>query len=466
MPPGLSTMTRPPGPGACLPTGAAFQTARRRLREAGDRPPAGPYPHQHRPEPDHDQQGQPGPDPAQAQVAASTPARSPAGSRPAWRRGSGCAGTRTSPAPSSTPSSANTTPARGCIAANHGQASMAWASTSGSGLNSRGSTPASPPITTAKPRTGGEPEDGDPAREVAGVPFPAAAERGPDQRLRGDRHRVEGERAEHPQLQRDLVRGQRGGAEPGRHGGRGQEADLESGAAHEQVPAEHEVPPQYRRVGAQRRPLAQQRADEQCAGQGLGARVGDRRADQPELRRVHQQRAEHGGQRVRAQHEDAADGGCPGSREASRCRPWPAADRESPARRSAASASRPRRRPGCRRRGYRPPGRPAVPPPPGGPRRRPGPARTPVPLRRRRRSGPRHRSGGPPAPWCRTRRRYRARRRTRPRSRRSPGRPAAYARGGRRRPCRRARTAARRRGRRVPAEPARPPGGRWVRFRR
>ena len=56
---------------------------------------------------------------------------------------------RMSPAPMSTPSSANTTPASGCMPANHGQARMLWAYTCGSELNNRGSTPAPPPMTTA-----------------------------------------------------------------------------------------------------------------------------------------------------------------------------------------------------------------------------------------------------------------------------------------------------------------------------
>ena len=56
-----------------------------------------------------------------------------------------------SPAPSSTPSMANTTPATGCSAAKNHQATGTAASTAASGVNTGGSTPDSAANSTPNP---------------------------------------------------------------------------------------------------------------------------------------------------------------------------------------------------------------------------------------------------------------------------------------------------------------------------
>ena len=76
-------------------------------------------------------------------------------------------------------------------------------------------SPQTPPMRAMRPAV---------RRAPATSPAPRV---GPDQRLGGDRHRVEGERAEHPQLQGDLVGAERGRAEPGGDRGGGEEAGLE-----------------------------------------------------------------------------------------------------------------------------------------------------------------------------------------------------------------------------------------------
>ena len=68
-------------------------------------------------------------------------------------------------------------------------------------------------------------------------------ERGPDQRLRGDRERVEQQRRELPQLQADLMGGDLRRPDARRDRGRGEERDLERGRAQDEVAADHELRP-------------------------------------------------------------------------------------------------------------------------------------------------------------------------------------------------------------------------------
>ena len=96
-------------------------------------------------------------------------------------------------------------------------------------------------MSSAKRHAADAAEQRDPAGQGPRAGVVAGAERGADQRLRGDGERVEHQRGEEPQLQGDLVGADRGGAEAGGDGGRGQEAGLEGDAPDQQVPAEHEL---------------------------------------------------------------------------------------------------------------------------------------------------------------------------------------------------------------------------------
>ena len=74
------------------------------------------------------------------------------------------------------------------------------------------------------------------------------AEHSPHDHLPGDRDRVEHEREERPELERDLVRAERRVAEPSRHGAGRDERAVEGGRAQEDVAPELEQPAQQRRV--------------------------------------------------------------------------------------------------------------------------------------------------------------------------------------------------------------------------
>ena len=136
-----------------------------------------------------------------------------------------------SPAPIRMPSSANTTPLSGISAANSHQISCACSTTRGSSVNACGRTSVEREQHEAEAGADdGRPQDHPRGRRARprGV---ARAEQAADHHLRGDRQRVEDEREEDEELERDLVRGQRGGADPGQHGGGDQErAEQRAGA--------------------------------------------------------------------------------------------------------------------------------------------------------------------------------------------------------------------------------------------
>ena len=94
-------------------------------------------------------------------------------------------------------------------------------------MNSRGSTDA-PTANTAANTTAAAVEN-TVTRHATDLACASVtgAERRPDQRLRGDRQRIQHQRKETPQLQHHLVGGDRGRAEPRRNRGRGHEAGLE-----------------------------------------------------------------------------------------------------------------------------------------------------------------------------------------------------------------------------------------------
>ncbi len=118
-----------------------------------------------------------------------------------------------SPAPMRIPSSANTAPFNGCMSAKSGHRSAASSSTDASPVNARGSTSASRSMSTVN--TPPSATDSQIIRSLAavGVLRPAGAELAPDDDLTCDRDRVEDEREEDPELERDLVRADRGLAE-------------------------------------------------------------------------------------------------------------------------------------------------------------------------------------------------------------------------------------------------------------
>ena len=265
---------------------------------------------------------------------------------------------------------------------------------------------------------------------------------------------------------RDLVGADRGDPEPGRHRGRRQPAGLERGAADQQVTAEHELPHDHRRAGPQRRPSRGPARPRKSPPETVCATtLATAEPVRPQPGRIDQQRAEHRGEHVRAEHEEQR---APGVLHAAH--PAVAGRGEQQAggaerRRCAASPRRRRRRPG-RRPGR---GRPA--------RRRPGRAATsstpvasasqdawtPSATAAARSPAPKRRAARPVVPYAISVPNQTADRHhgaaDRDRGQRDP------ARGGRPRRCRPARRAARRPGRPAPAGPgaAMPPGasGAW-----
>ena len=109
---------------------------------------------------------------------------------------------------------------------------------------------------------------------------------------------------EEPELQGDLVRADRGRGEPRGHRGRRQEARLERHPADQQVAAERQLLRDGSGAGPQRHPFGDQRAGEKQPAQGLRRGVRHGGADQPEAGREDEQRAERGGEQVRAEDEE------------------------------------------------------------------------------------------------------------------------------------------------------------------
>ncbi len=126
---------------------------------------------------------------------------------------------------------------------------------------------------------------------------------GAHERLRGDRHGVQRQCREEPQLHADLVRAEGGRADTRRDGRRREGADLERAAAQNEVAVGDQLLGHERPVDAQAHPLAAQRGDEQGARDGLGDDVGPRRADQAEPGRVDQDRGQGGRDQEREGHE-------------------------------------------------------------------------------------------------------------------------------------------------------------------
>ena len=123
-----------------------------------------------------------------------------------------------SPAPIRIPSNANTAPFSGCMSAKSGQRSAVSSSTAASPVKILGSTPPSASITQRESAARRHREPDHPlARGICplGATRPELA---PHDDLTGDRHRVEDEREEDEELERDLVRADRGLPEAGRHG--------------------------------------------------------------------------------------------------------------------------------------------------------------------------------------------------------------------------------------------------------
>ena len=154
---------------------------------------------------------------------------------------------------------------------------------------------------------------------------PTRAERGTHQRLRRDGQRIQHQRKEIPQLQHHLVGGDGGGAEPGGHRTRRDEAGLKGQRAQHQIAAHHHLRAQHRGSSRSGTRSDQQRSAEQHRGQPLPDQVGHRRTGQPQPRHtqpaVHQQRAQHRRHTRTRQTRSAAAAWCPARRASSRCRP-------------------------------------------------------------------------------------------------------------------------------------------------
>ena len=231
-----------------------------------------------------------------------------------------------------------------------------------------------------------------------------AAQRLPDQRLRGDRVRVEHQGQEEEQLQRDLVGAERGGAGAGGHPRGDEEGQLEHGGAQQQVAADDQLgcgaPPGRGRQAAPSRTSARTNS---AGGERLPGDVGDRRADETQPDRVHEQRAEHEAEQAAGQHVPhrtaqllhAAQPAVAGQRDQQQRRAE-AGDAQPLLPRLGDGARAPGQQPGQRsgedleqQRGRRGRGR--------------APARWPARPRRRRRPGRRRRRGGRRGRSCRRR---------------------------------------------------------------
>ena len=218
---------------------------------------------------------------------------------------------------------------------------MACSRTAGSELNHDGTHAGAggdEHARSATPQTAAEQPD--PAGERPGAGVVAGAERRADQRLGGDRQRVEHQRGEEPQLQGDLVGAERGGAEPGAR--RRSRTGSWPGTPRpgQQVPAEHELLARSRAGRGRsdtRSPTSA--AANSTAAERLRDDVGHRRADQAQPAGVDQQRAEHARRAGSGRARSTAGGGCPARRAASRCRRRRAAGRARRGPRSAASCA-------------------------------------------------------------------------------------------------------------------------------
>ena len=212
---------------------------------------------------------------------------------------------RTSPAPMSTPSRANTTPARGCMTTNQGQAMQRLGrAPPGRARTAPGSTQAPAPIDaprSASPQTRADARD--PGRRVPG---PAAVSPAPRVAPTSDWAAIAtASRASAQNIHSCSAiwcAPSGGRAEAGRHRGRREEADLERGAPDQQVAADHELAPQHGRPRGQRHPLATSARTNSTPPMAWATDVGDRRADQAQPDRVDQQRAEQGGDHVGGEH--------------------------------------------------------------------------------------------------------------------------------------------------------------------
>ena len=201
------------------------------------------------------------------------------------------------------PSSAKTAPFSGCINAKSGHRSAASSSTEASPVNARGSTLRAPSISDGK---GPAERDGQPdhalARAVGLLPAPGP-ELAADDDLPGDRDRVEHEREEDPELERDLVRADRRLAEARRDGAREDERAHQRGRPdedplpeREHAAREAEAQPSLARGASPRRITTRKAAPMP----ELRDRGPPRRALDPPAEPVHEDHLEDDVRRIRA----------------------------------------------------------------------------------------------------------------------------------------------------------------------
>ena len=222
-----------------------------------------------------------------------------------------------SPAPKKTPSSANSAPATGIIPTSHGHSTLAWSRTSASEVKSAGT------IVRAggEERADGDAED-EPGHEQAarqrrrGVDG-ARAEQAADQRLRGDRDRVEHERDEDPELEADLVRGDLGVAHARRDAAASRNAAVNASERRPRSRAARSCGSMRGQDGRERGRAAHEQHDEHGGRGDLRDDVRDRRAldAEPEAADQDERRARRSRDwRPRARRGRCA---CPGTRAAS-----------------------------------------------------------------------------------------------------------------------------------------------------
>ena len=128
-----------------------------------------------------------------------------------------------SPAPKKTPSSANRTPATGIIPTSQGHSTPACRRTSGIRGEELGHEVMAGGEESADGHAEDEPRDEQATRQGGRRVHCAGAQQAADQRLGGDRDRVERERDEDPELEADRVRGHLRIAHARRDGRREQE---------------------------------------------------------------------------------------------------------------------------------------------------------------------------------------------------------------------------------------------------
>ena len=184
------------------------------LRPARDEPARGRRSARHQREPDDDQRRRAPPRRRRCPSRRRAPARATPRRR---RRRATIDQARYGPslAPIRIPSSAKTAPFSGCIRANRNQTACVRSTTSSSLVNAYGSTPSSASSTSREHGARRRPRARSSARSPRRRVGVAGAEAAADDHLAGDRDRVEHEREEDPELERDLVRGDRGVAEAG-----------------------------------------------------------------------------------------------------------------------------------------------------------------------------------------------------------------------------------------------------------